>query len=496
LRCSFEQCRLTAWRSVPSLGVRASFRQCYRSDFQPSNVGAGGTALREFTELAGAPTQRVQSVRTVFQDTPWAQTGPRQSFLRASDFALQAAESSTADSLVDIQGASSYPWKLSGGATGGKFVFGALQGGQTLHNDVAAFDLSGTGTKIVTYQALVRAKGKGRFALVNSADTSKVYDEVLLDSQGGFSDLTLVTLRAQVVGSGDTGTVRLLVANALTGTGTGNYLRLQMTSQQAWGGKGGDTVWPLEGGLANATLASTPDDAAVQSKYPWSMNALNVRAAGRLAIPAKASRFGWGQRALIGTDSADLRDGDVYYDTTMMAVLMVMDEDQMFLVHQAERVQERTASATWEPGGAVNHKNIVFVNAPGGTARTVTLETDTAKVPDGTVVRVYRASNAAYGVNVRFGSGGADNALAAGRMGEYVFSGGKWRSVVHDAAFVARARPPCRARARRGSLSSSTRAGPCSSGSIAAGTRNRPRPTSRRRGCRKSCPGRTRSRLL
>lgn len=167
------------------------------------------------------------------------------------------------------------------------------------------------------------------------------------------------------------------------------------------------------------------------------MNALNVRAAGRLAIPAKASRFGWDQRDLIGSTTADLRDGDVYYDTTMKAVLMVMNQNQMFCMHQAERVSDRTASFDWDPEDAGNNeKNVVFVNALTG-AQTITLETDTVKVPDGTVVRVYRASNTSYAVSVKFGPGGAAHALAAGKMGEYVFSGGKWRSVVHDVAFVA-----------------------------------------------------------
>ena len=115
---------------------------------------------------------------------------------------------------------------------------------------------------------------------------------------------------------------------------------------------------------------------------------------------------------------------------------MVMNE-QMFCVHQPERTQTVTSSFTWDPTNSdVNHKNVVFVSAL-TSAQTVTLESNSAKVPDGTVARVYRAPDAAYGVSVRFGTGGTSHPLGLGRMGEYVFTGGKWRSVVHDAAFVA-----------------------------------------------------------
>jgi len=237
----------------------------------------------------------------------------------------------------------------------------------------------------------------------------------------------MVSLRGQLKADEGTAMFKLRVENLMV-TAT----RWQVTTQQAWGGKEGDPSYPLELGLANQTFVPTADNAASRNRYPWSVNALAVQALTRLRIPAKDKRFGWDQRALINTESADLRDGDVYYDTKQIAVLMVMNQDQMFCVHQPERKRTEDTSFTWSPGDT---KNVVFTNVLSSTDRVVTLRDDVTVVPDGTTVRIYRELPT-YAVKVRFGTGGTQHTIDSGKMGEYVFTGGAWRSVVHNVTFV------------------------------------------------------------
>ena len=169
------------------------------------------------------------------------------------------------------------------------------------------------------------------------------------------------------------------------------------------------------------------------SLFRWNRGAQDITpATRRFRLPAKPQRYGWEQRSLIGTESADLRDGDVYYDTNQVAVLMVMNEDQMFCVHQPERVTTSNASVNWDPG---DPKNVVITSGGFGT-RIVTLNDDSTVVPDGTTVRVYRNSDASNPVTVRFGTSGTQHTLTQSKMGEYVFMGAAWRSTQHDVPFI------------------------------------------------------------
>lgn len=134
----------------------------------------------------------------------------------------------------------------------------------------------------------------------------------------------------------------------------------------------------------------------------------------------------------LGGDEADLFNGDVYYDEEHVAVLMVM-KDQMFAVHQPERVRFTDESIPWTFGV---EKNLIYEQVLSGDPRIVTLNDDPNEIPDGTVVRVYRTGVTGYSVKVKFGTSGTERTIAQGKMGEYVFMGGQWRSVVHDIAYV------------------------------------------------------------
>ncbi|MCC6402538.1 MAG: hypothetical protein IT207_00855 [Fimbriimonadaceae bacterium] len=306
----------------------------------------------------------------------------------------------------------------------------ALSATDRLESTLTAFDLGGASVKVATYQCLCRVRGKVRFALVKSDDAAVVFDEVVLDSQNAYTDLTLVTLRGQVDGDMGSAFFKVLVENLST-----LPARWQVTAQQAWGGKEGEdasTGYPLELGLANQTFVPTADGAPSRNRYQWAVNALGVMAQSRFRLPAKPQRYGWEQRALINTESGDLRDGDVYYDTDQKAVLMVMNNQQMFCVLQPERVNSRIISLNWAVG---DEKNVVFLADDDGSG-TLTLPADTNEVPDGTVVRCYCEPGTTYTVGVKFGPGGTLHELDPGKMGEYAFMGGKWRSVVHNAAHV------------------------------------------------------------
>jgi hypothetical protein len=259
LRCVFDQCRFEGIVGFATEGVSPEFVRCWRSDFEAPGSTEG--ALRQFSQDSGTPGARTQSVRTVFQDTPFSQTGPRINILRASDFAVQGAESTDPDELVEIS-TGAYPWVLEGGVTAGEFVFGkwgafddanidlspiafymALQGGSTpqrIYNDLTAFTLEEPGVKIATYQCLCRVQGRVRFSLVNSDANDPVYDSVTIESPSAFTDLTLVTLRAQLVADGGPEYFRVLIENLSTGTSTTDYARLKVLSQQAWGGREND----------------------------------------------------------------------------------------------------------------------------------------------------------------------------------------------------------------------------------------------------------------
>jgi hypothetical protein len=311
--------------------------------------------------------------------------------------------------------------------------------GQKVSAVLDFLDFSAAGVKVVTYQALVRVKGKVRFAIVENATNTQsgdsVLDEVVIDSPSVYSDLTLVTVRAQVKADLNAHVFKVRIENM-----TSSAAQIQVTTQQAWGGKEGENVttgYPLELGLANQTFVTTADNAKSRNRYQWSVNALGVMALSRLRIPAKPQKYGWEQRGFLTSNRevADLRDGDVYHDTDQVALLMVMN-DQMFCVHQPERTVTKDASFQWDPG---EEKNVMI--AANASTCDVTLNHDTAAVPDGTTVRVYRNLTGTAAVNVKAGTGpGMLNvAITAGKMGEFVFMGGKWRSTQLNVDFAAQA---------------------------------------------------------
>ena len=460
IRCTFERCRFIGVQGFQVQNFHADFVRCFKNDFQEAGATAYDLPLRQFTQTVGVPTNRTQSIRTIVQDTPHVQSGPRFNLLMASDFVGQDLESSDDHSLVTLQttlGIYLYPWVSWNGESEGEIVFArwgkfadsnidmspaafflGLQGGQMLTNDVQAFDLDGTETKILTYQCLCQIKGNVRFAIVNG-DTpdDTVYDEVVINSPGAYCDLTQVTLRAQLAAPGGTEIYfRLVIENLDPTNGSDHYARIKVLTQQAWGGKEGNTTYPLNNALPNATFAFTDDGAAYQSTYPWSVNSLSVRAQSRLQIPAKPSRFGWEQQGMIGNAVSDLRNGDVYYDLDQKALLMVMNNDELFVISQPERLSTRTSSFTWRPEDHPE-KSSLFVPAAGSSDRVVTLEDDVQKVPNGTVSRIYcRSDVTGYAVKVRFGTSGTQHPIDAGNMGEYVFVGGAWISIIQNQPFV------------------------------------------------------------
>ncbi|MCC6402697.1 MAG: hypothetical protein IT207_01670 [Fimbriimonadaceae bacterium] len=72
LRAVFERCRFIGWRDFASNGWRGGFQGCCRNDYTTPGATSAEGPLRQFSSESGAPKARTQSVRTVFQDTPWA----------------------------------------------------------------------------------------------------------------------------------------------------------------------------------------------------------------------------------------------------------------------------------------------------------------------------------------------------------------------------------------------------------------------------------------
>lgn len=454
IRCVFEKCRFVGLRSFSMQNFNADFVRCFKNDFEKS----GGTPfvgpLRQFTQEAGAPRNRTQSVRTVVQDTPWIQTGPRINILKNSDFVGQEY---SADATDGAQFNDSGPWVLTSGTDllgfgkWGAFAeanispspeafFVALDDGQALTNNLG-IDLSAPwpgdpASKVVTYQCLCRVKGKARFALVKSSDTAVVYDEIIIDSPGDFSDATLVTLRLQVKTNSNVSYLPKVVLENLADSGGTAW---QVFWQQAWGGSDAPgATYPLFAGLANAGQVRTPGGVEVVNTYNWAVNALGIKAASRFQLPlldtrppdpeeeedqgGEAKFMGW-QSGVPATEY-DLVDGELYYDQWQEAALARMSGG-WFVVQQPDRVAVNPSSPLpWVPS---TEKNIVF--SADGT-KVVDLETSTAAIAPGTIVRVFNFQDTDGGnsVTVKF-DGASDHAVNRNCMCEFLFyddSGPRW----------------------------------------------------------------------
>jgi len=466
LRAVFERCRFVGVRSIQSAGAQAGFHGCYRNDFSGAGAVQAASGLREFTQPAALPrarTQRVQSVRTVFQDTPWAQTGPRTNLLTNSDFQGQA--DSTGPETGVAFNTTANNWALAGApdlagfGKWGKFAdanispspeafYLGLRPASRVASAVSAIDLNlpkpGTSTdpcsKTVAYQGLLRVKGKVRFALVSSVDQGVVYDEVVVESPLGssgyvWSETALVSLRYSEHSSGPSSVQRhavVRVENARTGSGENSAL--QVLWQQAWGGSEAQTDFPLALGLANAGQARTPINDPVANTYPWAVNALGVRAAGRLQLPLldtgdNAAAAGMGWRSAVAPGDYDLQDGELYMDDNLNAMLGRAADDWYQFV-QPERVTTNPGSITWDGTRA---RNIVYDD---NTSPTVTLSSDVTKVPRGSIVRVFSLNTGVSTVTVKVGT---STVVAMGnkRMTEMLFyvdgsGNGKWLVLQKD----------------------------------------------------------------
>jgi hypothetical protein len=432
LRCTFVRSRFDGFRSIRTEGLEAEFDRCYRSDF--STPGATGNRLREFTEVSGTPGQQTQSRRVAWQDTPWIQTGPRVNVLKNSDLALQtpgtdkscnaspwtlstAAEPGTSKNFAAFG-----KWGQSGiGGIGdvspGPESFGfKLTTDSSLRNTLDFVDLSLSGSKVVTYQALVRVSGSVRFRLVNSASTGSIFDEVGVSGTGSaLSAPTLVTLRAQVASS-VSGSPQLRIENV-----SGSDATVQVVWQQAWTG-GGNSLYSVEDGLRNFAQVRTPSGEVTENTYVWGVNATSVRAAQRFQFPVKEEAFGWLAQVLTGMD---LRDGETYWDNDQVGLVM-RHGATWFMLQQPERFRRNTTSDTmdWAKG---DEKNLVSLRIGLGN---VTVDIDDLEVIGGTVVRVYRTkpvSGTTKAVVITASSTTYDP-LDEDHMAEFVFDGaaGVW----------------------------------------------------------------------
>ncbi len=288
----------------------------------------------------------------------------------------------------------------------------------------AAVDLRVAGPKVATYQALVSVKGTVRFALVKSDDAAVVYDEVTVAGTDAFTDTTLVTLRAQVSPAEQSGFLKLVVENPSGSVAA----QLRVTWQQAWSSEriNGDTGdYTAEKGLRNTGFVRTDANAAVKGEYQWAMNALSVKAAGRLQIPRlepdpsglRPLLVGW--KNPFGKDVYDLTEGEVYYDVVQRAVL-AFQANGWFVLRQPDRVKTdfTGSSFNWAAG---TEKNLLY---RGTTVFSVTLPTTVADIAPGTVVRVawHPGGVVSGGIFLTVSFGGSTTVqLSPNQAAEFVF---------------------------------------------------------------------------
>ena len=84
-RCIFERCRFSGVEAIKMHGFKADFDKCYRNDFIAASGTLEGVPLRQFSQNAGAPKARTQTLRNSFIDTAWIQTGPRTNIFGNAD---------------------------------------------------------------------------------------------------------------------------------------------------------------------------------------------------------------------------------------------------------------------------------------------------------------------------------------------------------------------------------------------------------------------------
>ena len=269
----------------------------------------------------------------------------------------------------------------------------------------------------MTFQALCRVKGKARFALVKASDTGVVYDELVVDSAGQFSDTTLVTLRLQVSTNGPSSYAPALVIENLADSGGTQW---QVFWQQAWGGSEASMTYPLPMGLANATHVRTPGATPVANTYNWAINALGIKAASRFQLPlldtsSGGDAIGMGWLSPVASEDYDLVDGEIYFDQHQLA-LMSRADDKWYSVVQPERVALNPGTPyLWTGGG---EKNLIFDD---GNSATVSLDTTVTAVPRGSFVRVFHLStNIGASIVVKVGTTTVAT-LGPQKMAEFLF---------------------------------------------------------------------------
>lgn len=317
-----------------------------------------------------------------------------------------------------------------------------LQSQQKLDSKLDFIDMTLAGTKVVTYQALVKVNGKTKFSLINSLNTTTVYDEVVM-GEGGESDWTLLTLRVQTSAQDlMPPTVSHAQLRVECAQSSGSVIKVWW--HQAWGGTTASSqagTYPLAGGLANAGFARTPAGTVNKQTYPWAVNAMSVKAASRFQLPLletssgkDAAKMGWAvPTAFDGT--YDLQDGEAYMDGSLFSV-MGRAADKWYQFVQPDRVLANPAdNFPWEGS---KEKNLIYDT---DAARTVTLKTDLAEVPRGSIVRVFNFNATLSSiVTVKVGTATLTT-VAIGRMCEFLFyvdgSAGRWL-VVQDGVVTKR----------------------------------------------------------
>jgi hypothetical protein len=195
---------------------------------------------------------------------------------------------------------------------------------------------------------------------------------------------------------------------------------VQVLWQQAWGGREGDSTYPLAGALANAGFVRTPANQPVKNTYPWAVNALSVKAAGRFQLPlldtasgGDAAGMGWQSPSTLDA-TGDFQDGDMYMDASLRSMMGRADTNWYQFVQPDRVLPNPDENLTWNGTRA---KNLVY---DGDTNRTLNLSTDQSLVPRGSVVRVFNVGSDDMTVTVKVGSSTV-SILETFQMAEYLF---------------------------------------------------------------------------
>ena len=289
-------------------------------------------------------------------------------------------------------------------------------------------------TKVVTYQCLCKVKGKVRFALVNSDETGTL-DEIVVESPTyvdgedvthfAYTDVTLVTLRAQVFDGGPA-SVRYAVVvleNVSDADIDDDLSALQVYWQQAWGGSEAQPDdYPLSAGLANAGQARVTTTTPVKNTYNWAVNALGIKAASKFQLPlldtiegGDAEGMGWRSPEALAAQS-DLQDGDIYQDASMVATLGRAAGSWTTFI-QPERVAYQPGDVDWQGG---TEKNLFYND---GANHTVNLITDLDVVPPGSIARVFNMNpfgGSPYTLSIEVDSS-SFLTIANSQMAEFLF---------------------------------------------------------------------------